>query len=103
MTLQGIGPVRAESVHTFLHSNAGRHIIDELKNAGVDLTEEQAAPPPGAADSPVAGKTVVITGTFEAYDRSELKDILIKLGAKVTGSVSKKTDIVMAGNSPVAN
>ena len=48
-------------------------------------------------DDLFTGKTVVITGTFEAYDRNELKDRLTKLGAKVTGSVSKNTDLLLAG------
>ena len=95
--VEDIGPVTAESVHTFLTSAAGKHIIEELKDAGVDLTEEQSAPPPDTGDSPFAGKTIVITGTFEAYDRNELKDRLTKLGAKVTGSVSKNTDLLLAG------
>jgi DNA ligase (NAD+) len=95
-----IGPVTAESIHTFLNSDAGRRVIEELKDAGVDLTEEKAAPPPDAAtggDSPFAGKTVVITGTFESFDRNELKARLTALGAKVTGSVSKNTDLLLAG------
>lgn len=51
-------------------------------------------------DVSFAGKTVVITGTFEAYDRNELKDKLTKLGAKVTGSVSKNTDLLLVGENP---
>ncbi len=97
--VEDIGPITAESIHGFLNSDAGRHVIQELKDAGVDLTEEKAAPPPppGAADSPFAGKTIVITGTFESFDRSDLKARLTALGAKVTGSVSKNTDLVLAG------
>ena len=95
--VEDIGPITADSIHTFLNSDAGQHVIRELKDAGVDLTEAQTAPPPDAADSPVAGKTIVITGTFEAYDRNELKAKLTALGAKVTGSVSKNTNILCAG------
>jgi DNA ligase (NAD+) len=95
--VEDIGPITAESIHTFLTSDAGRHVIQELKEAGVDLTEEKLTPPPASGDSPFVGKTVVITGTFEAYDRNELKEILTKLGAKVTGSVSKNTDLLLAG------
>ena len=100
--VEDIGPITAESIHTFLNSSAGRHVIEELKDAGVDLTEEKLILPlagtPGAGGSPVAGKTIVITGTFETYDRSDLKAKLIALGAKVTGSVSKNTDILLAGD-----
>lgn len=95
--VEDIGPITAESIHTFLTSDAGRHVIQELKDAGVKLTEEKIAPPPASGDSPFAGKTVVITGTFEAYERSDLKAILTRLGAKVTGSVSKNTDLLLAG------
>ncbi|GAB4108417.1 MAG: NAD-dependent DNA ligase LigA [Phycisphaeraceae bacterium] len=93
-----IGPITAESLHAFLHSKAGQHVIRELKDAGVRLTEDM----PQSADesSPVKGKTIVITGTFEAWDRNELKDKLTRLGAKVTGSVSSKTDILMVGENP---
>jgi DNA ligase (NAD+) len=99
--VEDIGPITAESIHTFLNSDAGQHVIQELKDAGVDLTEEKRVLPPagtpGAADSPIAGKTIVITGTFEAYDRNDLKAKLTALGAKVAGSVSKNTDILCAG------
>jgi DNA ligase (NAD+) len=94
-----IGPITADSVHRFLQSDAGRHVIDELKDAGVDLTEPQAAPTTPAEDSPFAGKTIVLTGTLESYNRKALKDKLEALGAKVTGSVSKNTDLVIAGES----
>ena len=92
-----VGPITAESVHQFLHSDAGRHVIDELKVAGVKLTApraDAAAPP---AESPFAGKTIVLTGTLENYDRRELTEKLQSLGAKVSGSVSKKTDLVIVG------
>ncbi len=99
--VQDIGPVTAESIHTFLTSDAGRHVIRELQDAGVKLTEEKRAPAPsaGPGGSPLAGKTVVITGTFGDYDRNELKARLTSLGAKVTGSVSKNTDILCAGEN----
>jgi len=95
----GIGPEIAESVYNFLHTDAGEHVIDELRNAGVDLTEATAESP-AASDSPFAGKTIVITGSFEGYDRTDLKKKLESLGAKVTSSVSKNTDLVMVGDSP---
>ena len=96
--LDDIGPITAASLHQFLHTDAGRHVIEELKSAGVDLTEPQPESV-AAGDSPVAGKTIVITGTLERFGRSELKAELEKLGAKVTGSVSKKTDLLIAGES----
>jgi DNA ligase (NAD+) len=67
----------------------------DLAKAGVDLTSPiyQKA----AADSPFAGKTVVLTGTLAAFERSALTERLESLGAKVTGSVSKKTHLLIAG------
>ncbi len=89
-----IGPITAESIHTFVHHEAGQRVIAELRDAGVDLTEDKRVV---AEDSPFSGKTVVITGSFEAFDRKELTARLEGLGAKVSGSVSKKTDLVIAG------
>src|SRR5262249_24125764 len=69
-----------------------------LEAAGVDLTSSlfRAAPASGK-DSPFSGKTVVLTGTLENFKRPELTERLESLGAKVSGSVSKKTDLVIAG------
>ena len=100
--VEDIGPITAQSIHDFLNSPAGQHLIQELKDAGVRLTEEKLAVPTAdtsgdKSGGPFAGKTIVITGTFEAFDRNELKTRLTKLGAKVTGSVSKNTDLLLAG------
>ncbi len=93
-----IGPITAHSVHTFLNHKAGKHIIAELKQAGVDLTAPQRS---GVkSGSTVAGKTIVITGSLEHYDRQALTELLESMGAKVTSSVSKKTDLVIVGDSP---
>lgn len=93
-----IGPITAQSVFEFFHCEAGHHVIDELKEAGVDLTEQQVAVVDAAAiDSPFAGKTVVITGTLETFGRKELAVQLESLGAKVSGSISAKTDLLIAG------
>jgi len=94
----GIGPQIASSLHQFLHSDSGRRVIEELRQAGVDLTSpRRQARSAAAADSPLSGKTIVLTGTLEHFGRKELKEKLEGLGAKVTGSVSAKTDLVIAG------
>ncbi|MEM1210067.1 MAG: NAD-dependent DNA ligase LigA [Planctomycetota bacterium] len=91
-----VGPITAESVAAFFNSDAGRHVIDDLAAAGVDLTED--APAVAATDnSPIHGKTVVITGSLDAWERKPLTEKLESLGAKVTGSVSKNTDLLIAG------
>ncbi|MEM9882329.1 MAG: NAD-dependent DNA ligase LigA [Planctomycetota bacterium] len=99
--LDDIGPVTAKSLHDFLQSDTGRDTLDELRNAGVDLTGPRATPTAQAEanDSPFGGKTIVLTGTLEAFTRPDLKARLEALGAKVTGSVSKNTDVVIAGES----
>ena len=94
-----IGPITAESVYKFLHHPSGRHVIEELREAGVSLAQERDAEASAAADGPFAGKTIVLTGTLERYDRKGLTQKLERLGAKVTGSVSKSTDLVIAGES----
>ncbi|MEO0474883.1 MAG: NAD-dependent DNA ligase LigA [Planctomycetota bacterium] len=92
--IEDVGPITAASVRQFLDNPAGQNVIAELKSAGVDLTEEKIEV---AADSPFSGKTVVITGTLENYGRNDLKKILEGLGAKVSGSISKNTDLLIAG------
>ncbi len=95
--VEEIGPITADSVHRFLQSDAGRHVIDELREAGLDLTEPQPKQTPISDDSPFAGKTIVLTGTLANFDRKALTEKLEGLGAKVSGSVSKKTDLLIAG------
>ncbi len=98
--IDDIGPITARSVHDFLHSDTGRHVIAELREAGVDLTEPQPTPPrTDAPPSIFRGKTIVLTGTLESFTRPELKQRLEAHGAKVTGSVSKTTDLLIAGQA----
>jgi len=101
-SIEDVGPITASSVRQFLDNPAGQRVIQELKTHGVDLTEEIKRPTPAdgeeaASDSPFAGKTIVLTGTLEHYKRNDLKNILEDLGAKVSGSISKNTDLLIAG------
>lgn len=91
-----VGPAVAESLHTYLHSDAGRETIRSLQEVGVDLTSREYTKRP-AAGSAFADKTIVLTGGLEHFTRPELTAKLQELGAKVTGSVSKNTDLVIAG------
>ena len=93
LAIDGVGQVMAASVVTALQQDAERASIDRL----VALLEVEEAKPRGAVDSPVAGKTVVFTGTLEQTTRAEAKARAEALGAKVSGSVSAKTDLVVAG------
>jgi len=94
--VNGVGPVLAESVSKYFRSPAGRKMIEDLRSYGVKLVEgARPAPPAGKAN--LAGKTFVVTGTLVHYSRDEIDGLIKKLGGKVTGSVSKKTDYVIAG------
>jgi len=99
--LPDFGQVTARYLHDWLHSPQGNHAIDGLRKSGVRLTSDDYREPSAAApasDSPFAGKTIVLTGTLEKYERKQLTEILENLGAKVTGSVSKKTHLLIAGS-----
>ena len=96
-TVQDVGPVVAESIAHFFHEPHNQEVIQKLKKAGVHWPDIKVK----AVESlPLAGKTFVITGTLASMSRDEAKDKLQQLGAKVSGSVSKKTDYVVVGENP---
>ena len=92
--IDSLGMVVAESLQSYFAQEGSKRLLQELKEAGVNLTYlgEKVA-----ADAALSGMTVVLTGKLERLTRSEAKAKLESLGAKVTGSVSKKTDLVVAG------
>jgi DNA ligase (NAD+) len=92
-----IGPVIADSVHDFFHNKAGIETVKQLRVVGLDPRMEVKKP--DAASLPLAGKSVVVTGTMKHFDRKEIEDAIVKLGGKASGSVSKKTDRVVFGDS----
>lgn len=102
--LSDFGKVTARALHDWLHSRQGKDTLSRLKAAGVDLTSRDYVGYGSAAfeesDSPFAGKTIVLTGTLQNYERNDLKELLERFGAKVTGSVSKNTDLVIVGKNP---
>lgn len=92
LNIDGIGASVAEDLLAFVHEDHNRQVLDDLE----DLLEIEAfAAPP--SDSTLAGKTIVFTGTLEKMTRSEAKARAEALGAKVSGSVSSKTDLLVAG------
>lgn len=97
-SIDAIGPVIADSIEKYFSNSDVHRLVDELKQAHVNViylgksTEELAT-----VSSPFTGKTVVLTGKLTHYNRNEAKEKIEALGGKVTGSVSKKTDIVVAG------
>ena len=96
-----IGPKRAESIYKFFHSEAGKKLVEELRSLGLKLTQDRKAAPAGG--QALAGKTVVVTGTLTNYDRQQIEATIKQHGGKATGSVSKKTDYVLAGAEPGAS
>ncbi len=94
--VRGFGPERAESIFQFFHNPDGEKLVKELRELGVKLTEEPRTRPAGAD---LSGKTFVVTGTLQNYGRDEIEGLIKQLGGKATGSVSKKTDYVVAGES----
>ena len=91
-----IGPVIAKSVHDFLHSEFGRETIDDLAQLGVDMTAPKK-PATASATGPLAGKTLVVTGTLAKYNRDEIEDLIVEHGGRAASSVSKNTDYLVAG------
>ena len=89
-----VGPVVAASLARFFAEPHNIEVIEQLRVAGVTWPEGQAS---ALASSPIAGKTFVLTGTLPTLTRDEAKDMIEALGGKVAGSVSKKTDYVVAG------
>jgi DNA ligase (NAD+) len=92
--IEDVGPIVANHIETFFHQPHNREVIQRLRDVGVNWPLEEQA----SADSALSGKTIVLTGTLVTMSRSEAKEKLLALGAKVAGSVSKKTDFVVAGS-----
>ena len=93
-SIESLGSVIAKSLQTFFATEGSKILLDELKETGVNLDYKGQTV---VADAALSGLTVVLTGKLERLKRSEAKSKLESLGAKVTGSVSKKTDLVVAG------
>src|SRR6267378_1098097 len=94
-----VGPVVAKSVLEFFESEAGKKILHRMKQLGIRPKNEKIAAKK-AAELPLAGKTFVLTGTLPAMTREEASAKIESLGGHVSGSVSKKTDYVLAGAEP---
>ena len=91
----GVGPKMAASIAAQLEAPAMRELIKRLRTAGLQFAEE--GPPPG--EGPLAGKAFVLTGTLPTLTREAATELIMAAGGRVTSSVSKKTDYVVAGDS----
>jgi DNA ligase (NAD+) len=89
-----VGPIVAQSLRTFFDQAHNREVVEQLRACGVTWAEGAPAEP---SPKPLLGKTFVITGTLPTLSRDQAKDLLEAAGAKVAGSVSKKTDYLLAG------
>ncbi len=98
--VEGIGPLVAAAIGRYFADPATADVLDELVEAGL-VPERPSVPPPGATETggPLAGKTVVVTGTLEGFGRTEAEEAIRAAGGKPAGSVSKKTDYLVAGKS----
>jgi DNA ligase (NAD+) len=94
-SLPEIGPVVAASVRDFAGEPRNRALVARLAQAGVNMTS--SAPEPSAAGGPLSGQTFVLTGTLASMTREQAQARLERLGARVSGAVSKKTTCVVAG------
>ena len=90
-----IGEVSAECIRRFFLDEENRRIVARLKEAGVNMSAEESE----VLESPISGKTVVVTGTLPSLGRKEAQELIEKYGGKAAGSVSKKTDYVLAGEA----
>jgi DNA ligase (NAD+) len=95
--VKDIGTVIAKSVHDYFHSETGKKTVKELHDAGVKLTEDPRPSPAQVGGTDLTGKTFVVTGTMERFSREEIEGLIKQLGGKAVGSVSKKTDYLVAG------
>lgn len=98
-SLAEVGPVAAASVLDFFASADGKNLLDRLRRLRIQPAGTAAGPAPSAGAGPMAGKTFVLTGTLPTLSRDEASRLIREAGGNVTGSVSKHTDYVLAGES----
>ncbi len=95
-SINGVGPVMAEDIHAYFQLPATRQLIDDLRELDMKLTEDARVKVASAAGD-LTGKTVVVTGTLERFGRDEIESLIRQRGGKPSGSVSKNTSYLVAG------
>ncbi|MCG6155521.1 NAD-dependent DNA ligase LigA [Rubinisphaera margarita] len=95
--VEEIGPVIATSVHEFFHSDYGLALIENLAQRGLKMAEAETSSDSGSQQ--LEGKTIVVTGSLQRYTRDEIKELIREHGGKASGSVSSRTDYVVAGEN----
>ena len=96
MQIDGIGPTMADSIVLFFQQRENRDLIERLQKAGVNFSQEK----PVAQKKYLEGTQFVLTGALEHFTREEARDLIERLGGRVTGSVTKKTDFLLLGKEP---
>ena len=94
MAVFEVGPKVADAIRQFFDEPQNARLVERLRAAGVNL---RAGERPAAIEGPFTGKTCVVTGTIEGWPRDAIKRLLRRQGARLSESVSKKTDLVIAG------
>ena len=94
MSINGIGPKIAESVHSYFAQESNSSVVDKLQRGGVNMIEEVSE---SAGDANLEGLRFVVTGRLLNYSRSAIQDKIKDLGGAVSGSISKRTDYLVAG------
>jgi DNA ligase (NAD+) len=97
--IPGVGSIVAESVYRFFHSKAGMQTISNLESRGVKLAE-QTDTYESSDKAPLEGKNFVITGIMERFSRAQMEELIRSLGGRISSTVSKRTDYVVAGSNP---
>jgi DNA ligase (NAD+) len=97
--IQGIGPIMAQAIHDFFHAEPQRAAIEELRTLGLKLSQDRRPSPAQAGGTDLTGKTFVVTGTLARYSRDDIESLIRQLGGKATGSVSKNTSYLIAGDN----
>ncbi len=97
--IDGIGPQTAQAVVAWFGLPGNRRVVDKLREAGLRFARERPVEDEAPGERPLAGKTLVLTGTLPTWTRDEARAFIERLGGRVTGSVSGKTDYVVAGES----
>jgi DNA ligase (NAD+) len=95
--IEGIGPIMAQSIHDYFHDEHHRAVIAEFHNLGLNLKQEKRPSPAQTGGADLTGKTLVVTGTLKKYQREDIEALIRQLGGKASGSVSKNTDYLVAG------
>ena len=98
LQVKDVGPIVAQSIRTFFDQAHNREVVEQLRAAGITWAEHEGAAAADGVALPLSGKTLVLTGTLPKLSRDEAKAMIEAAGGKVSGSVSKKTHFVVAGD-----